>query len=232
MEHKIAISQNVYFDLYKPASSLQRLPLLIALHGYAGNKESMMKLARRIDEEKFVIASLQGPSHFFILGDGLTFDPKATSPPKIGFSWRTNFKPEDSIEIHHQAILGAIETAQREAGADNNRVFLLGFSQSVALNYRFALTHPNLVSGIIAICGGVPGDLETGSYQPSPQTSVLHIGTDRDEYYSVEQTQSFQKRLQKWVRSVEIEIHEGSHAVPLEALPRMRSWLASRSLEK
>jgi pimeloyl-ACP methyl ester carboxylesterase len=45
-----------------------------------------------------------------------------------------------------------------EGIADPARVFLLGFSQSCALNYRFAFTHPDRLRGVVGICGGIPGD--------------------------------------------------------------------------
>jgi hypothetical protein len=39
---------------------------------------------------------------------------------------------------------------------------LLGFSQTCALNYRFAFTHAGTLRGVVGICGGLPGDWETG----------------------------------------------------------------------
>ena len=58
---------NLYYDLYVPDADVAGpRPLLIALHGYEGNKESMMSLARKINSDDLVIASLQGPNAFFV----------------------------------------------------------------------------------------------------------------------------------------------------------------------
>ena len=54
---------NLYYDLYVPDQETERpRPLVIALHGYEGNKESMMALARKINSRDFMIASVQGPN--------------------------------------------------------------------------------------------------------------------------------------------------------------------------
>jgi len=45
-----------YYDLYEPRGTGPK-PLLIALHGYGGNKESMMRFARSVNDKDYVIAS-------------------------------------------------------------------------------------------------------------------------------------------------------------------------------
>ena len=46
------------------------------------------------------------------------------------------------------------DEAGSEFGVPPERRVLVGFSQSVSLNYRFAATHPASVRGVIGICGG------------------------------------------------------------------------------
>src|SRR5512138_2654919 len=99
-ERVIQQPTNLYYDLYVPDGvSLEPRPLLIALHGYEGNKESMMALARRINSTDLIIASVQGPNAFFVRSE--------TEPnkPRIGFGWMMQYKTEDTIRLHHQTIL-------------------------------------------------------------------------------------------------------------------------------
>src|SRR5215475_6323791 len=125
---------NLYYDL-RPGT-VSPAPLLIALHGYGANKKQMMREAQLMAPEDFAIASLQG-FHQHIR------EPRETGGPlRFGFGWLTNFRSEESVAIHHQALLDLIGVLTDEGVADRSQVFLLGFSQSCALNYRFAFTHP------------------------------------------------------------------------------------------
>ena len=112
-----------YYDLYIPEGNEPK-PLLIALHGYGGDKTSMMKLARRINEQDYVIAALQGPHQHMIIPK--TRDEKL----KFGFGWLTNFKPEESVAMHHHNLRNIIQTLTSQGVADARNVFLLGFFTS------------------------------------------------------------------------------------------------------
>jgi len=147
---------NLYYDL-QPASE-SPAPLLIALHGYGAYKEQMMREAQQMAPDGFAIASLQG-FHQHIK------EPRQPGGPlRYGFGWLTNYRSEDSVAVHHQALLDLIDRVAGEGVADPSRVFLLGFSQSCALNYRFAFTHPERLRGVVGICGGIPGD-ERGAWR-------------------------------------------------------------------
>jgi predicted esterase len=50
-----------------------------------------------------------------------------------------------------------LDEAGEQFGIPPERRVLVGFSQAVALNYRFASTYPDAIRGLIAICGGLPG---------------------------------------------------------------------------
>ena len=75
---------------------------------------------------------------------------------------------------------------------------LVGFSQAVALNYRFAASCPDAIRGVIAICGGLPGDWKSGPVQPT-RASVLHIAACQDEYYPPAVTESYSEKLRQVV---------------------------------
>jgi predicted esterase len=54
-------------------------------------------------------------------------------PLRFGFGWLTNFHPEESVAVHHQALLDLTSRLIDEGVADPAHIFLLGFSQSCAL---------------------------------------------------------------------------------------------------
>jgi predicted esterase len=213
---------NLYYDLYAPdtnASSAR--PLLIALHGYEGNKESMMALARKINSDDLIIASLQGPNAFFAC--------PGSEPDKarIGFGWMMQYKAQETIELHHRTVLSMIEDISAEHGIDRRAIFLLAFSQSVSLNYRFAFTHPDVVRGVIAVCGGIPGDWDQDKYQNS-DTDVLIIAGETDEFYPLERTRTFGNAIARRARSVEYKSFPAGHVFPRESLPIIDSWIKEK----
>src|SRR3977135_603059 len=157
-DRTITATVNLYYDLKEPQA--RPAPLLLALHGYGASKRQMMREAQLIATDNFAIAALQG-FHQHLK------DPKEPGGPlRFGFGWLTNFQPEESVAVHHRALLDLIALLSAEGVADHERIFLLGFSQSCALNYRFAFSHPDLLRGVIGICGGIPGDWEPGRIYP------------------------------------------------------------------
>ena len=208
---------NLYYDL-RPGTTA-RAPLLIALHGYGANKRQMMREAQLLAPKTFAIASLQG-FHQHIR------EPWETGGPlRFGFGWLTNFRSEESVTIHHRALIDLIKILTAEGVADPSRVFLLGFSQSCALNYRFAFTHPETLRGVIGICGGIPGDWETSTTYRQSQIDVLHLAGTRDEFYSPERVRDYEKQLQTRARSVVFKSYDAGHEIIREMRPDVVQWL-------
>ena len=213
---------NLYYDLYAPDTGAQwRRPLLIALHGYEGNKESMMALARKINSDDLVIASLQGPNAFFVRSES---EPEK---PRIGFGWMMQYKAQETIELHHRTVLSIIDQISAEHEIDRQAIFLLAFSQSVSLNYRFAFTLPDMVRGIIAVCGGIPGDWDQDKYHDS-DTDVLIVAGETDEFYPMSRTRTFRDAIARRARSVEYRSFSVGHVFPRESLPIIDAWIKEK----
>ena len=221
-EHKIKQKIDCYYDVYIPDGN-QPKPLIIALHGYGGDKSSMMRLMRNINEKDYVIACLQGPHQHMIL-------PPPSDKPGIGFGWLTNFKPEESVALHHQNVSQIIKDLTSQGVVDPQNIFLLGFSQAVGVNFRFAFTNANLLRGVIAICGGIPGDWKTeGKYQ-GDNLDILYIGAERDEFYTPEMIKKFSESLQSRAKSVELQMFNDLHKVPKASYQSIDEWIKRKAL--
>ena len=213
---------NLYYDLYVPDSDAAApRPLLIALHGYEGNKESMMALTQKINSSDFIIASVQGPNGFFVRSES---EP---NKPKIGFGWMMQYKAEETIRVHHQTVLSVIEETAAEHAIDRRAIFLLAFSQSVSLNYRFAFTHPGVIRGVIAVCGGIPGDWDQDKYHDS-DTDLLIIAGETDEFYPLARTRTFKEAMARRTPSVEYRSFPVGHVFPRESLAIIDEWIKVR----
>ena len=208
---------NLYYDLH--VTTPGPAPLLIALHGYGANKRQMMREAQQIAPDGFAIASLQG-FHQHIR------EPWQTGGPlRFGFGWLTNFRSEESVAVHHQALLDLISQLVQEGVADATRIFLLGFSQSCALNYRFAFTYPERLRGVIGICGGIPGDWDTNERYHGPRLDVFHLAGTRDEFYTPERVRDYERQLASRARRVTFKSYDAAHEIVPEMREDIRRWL-------
>lgn len=217
VERTLTAEFKLYYDLHVPV--VQPAPLLVALHGYGENKRQMMREARSLVPESFAVASLQG------FHQHMKKPKEPGGPPRFGFGWLTNFHPEDSWAIHHQALLDLMQTLTSEGVADPARVFLLGYSQSCALNYRFAFTHVDRLRGVIGICGGLPGDWETSkSYQPT-KAAVFHLTGTRDEIYPPSRVADYEERLRLRAAEVEVRSYDAEHEMAPAMREDLRAWL-------
>lgn len=220
-EKTLTAEIKLYYDLQIPEST--PAPLLLALHGYGANKNQMMREARLMAPESFAIAALQGPHQHLK-------DPKEQGGPlRFGFGWLTNFHPEESVALHHRALLQMIESAIGQGAVDPARVFLLGFSQTCALNYRFAFTHPDVLRGVIGICGGLPGDWETSDLYQQTAASVFHLSGERDEFYPPSRTANYAASLRLRANDVEHRSYDAGHEFVQPMREDVRSWLAKKA---
>jgi phospholipase/carboxylesterase len=216
VDRALAARINVYYDL-RPAT-ISPAPLLIALHGYGANKRYMMREAQLMAPGQFAIASLQG------FHQHMKEPREPGGPLRFGFGWLTNFRSEESVALHHQALIDLIEMLSEEGVADPSRVFLLGFSQSCALNYRFAFTHPERLRGVVGICGGIPGDWTTSQTYRNAEIDVLHLAGTRDEFYTPERVREYESQLKTRARSVTFKSYDAAHEIVPAMRPDVVQW--------
>ena len=179
-----------------------------------------MPLTRRMLGPGPAIAALAAPYQMYdrLAADGATV-----------YNWGTRHHWEEAIRVHHEMVLEALARLRPMAGSGAGRTVLLGFSQPVGLNYRFAGTHPGAVGGVIGLCGGVPSRWEEEAYQPVT-APLLHIARTEDEFYPVAKVEKFPERLRRHARDVEFHLLPGGHRFPSQAGPIVAGWLARTEL--
>lgn len=221
VERSLKTEIKLYYDLHLP--EIQPAPLLIALHGYGANKRQMMREARQMAPANFAIAALQGFHQHMK-------EPKEPGGPlRFGFGWLTNFRPEESVVLHHKALIDLINRLVDEGTVDRQQVFLLGFSQSCALNYRFAFTHPAYLRGVVGICGGIPGDWEASETYKATEATVFHLAGTRDEFYPPERVWDYADRLRLRARNVVFESYDAGHEIVPAMRHDVRAWLERKA---
>lgn len=202
-----------HYLLQTPDAIDARTLLVAALHGFGATPEAMLGLTARLFCTPAVIASLQGPYQFY-----------CDANLAVGHGWITSKRATESIRLHHDMVSHVLEQAGQEFDVPPARRFLVGFSQPVSLNYRFAAARPNAVRGVIAICGGVPSDWETGAYG-QVDAALLHIARRDDEFYPPDVTEHYANRLRTRATDVEFHLLDGGHQMPSSGSLIVEPWL-------
>ena len=210
----------LYYDLFIPENAAPNAPLLLAVHGYGAHKRYMMREAQAVAPDGFVVASIQAPNqHFRQSGDSY----------RIGFGWLTDYKSEESVALHHNFVLNIIETLAEKQLIDREKIYLYGFSQACALNFRFAFTFPEKMRGVIGVCGGIPGDLETNpSYKPT-SADVFYLYNDDDEFYPLEKYEGFAAKLDAYLPNFESKLYGSKHEIIQPMRDDIKLWLKEKA---
>jgi phospholipase/carboxylesterase len=211
-----------------PTTKTDKLPpLLLMLHGIGSDERNLFGLSAAIDG-RFHILSLRGP---FDLGQG-------------GYGWfETEFavlgskiQPE-SAESSRTKLTQFIEQAAKHYRTDPERAYVMGFSQGAILALLMALTRPDLLAGVIALSGRLPGEL-LGSSSPithhlAGREAVkdfpvfLAHGT-QDKVIKVEEGQRARDRLMHLQANVFYREYDAGHNVPQACLSDLDIWLSGR----
>ena len=216
-EHFYEIPKQCRYLVEKPAFLSAKPLLIIALHGYGQNPEDMLRLTRLVVGKDETIASLAGPNEQFL-------DPNP-STSAIGYNWGTRNHWAEAIRLHHSMLNTVLPTLHSDLGIPAARTLLLGYSQSVGLNYRFAGTYPKAIGAVVGICGGVPKDWEESDLYQRVTSPILHIARDQDEFFPAEVAAGFKKRLETHATDVTFQMLEGPHRFPSKAADVIVPWM-------
>ena len=203
--------------LLQPAVEGARSPLLvIATHGYGMNAEVMLRLVQLWYGARHWVASTEGPHGYFL-------SQRPGEGPE-GYNWGTRARRDSSIATHHEIIHGVVAAATRASGIARERTILVGFSQSVGMNYQFMARNPGAVAGAIGVCASPPRDWETNGEYQTVHEPVLHFSRSSDEYYTPEVLGALEARLRTRLANLEYHMLEGAHRFPSKAAPIVEAW--------
>jgi phospholipase/carboxylesterase len=132
-------------------------PLLVLLHGYGANERQMFELVQDFDP-RLCIIGVRAP--IAVAEDSHIWTEVTLTPD--GFA----FDEQGALQALMQ-LIAFIREAVREYGIDEERVYLMGFSQGAAFAGVAALLEPNLIAGAVLIGAPIPPE-------------VLALGINRD----------------------------------------------------
>jgi len=141
-----------------PEKELINPPLLILLHGYGSNEEDLFSFASQLPDELLIISARAPLS----LGFG------SYAWYSINFDATTNAKFSNLEEARESInkIEEFINFIIKKYRVNNNKIFLLGFSQGAILSYSIALRNPKLITNVLPLSGYINTELIPENLNP------------------------------------------------------------------
>jgi phospholipase/carboxylesterase len=142
------IFQNWTFRLRTAQSASGRL--LILIHGWMGDENSMWVLARKVSSRYEILA----PRGLFPVAEG-------------GYSWREiragtwGMALLEDLRPAAEALIAFVDDWSKSGGIDARQIDLMGFSQGAAMTYTLILLYPERIGRIAALSGFFPVNGET-----------------------------------------------------------------------
>jgi len=133
-----------------PKTPSENPPLLILLHGYGSNEQDLFSFASELPDE-FLIISAQAP---YTLG----FESYAWYA--INFDQiNGKFSDLEQAKTSIDKIATFIDEIKTTYKTNDDKTFLLGFSQGAILSYSLSFFYPNKVNYVIALSGYINKEL-------------------------------------------------------------------------
>ena len=186
--------------------------LLLAMHGYGQACKNFVKTFAPFAEQNVLVVAPQGLHQFYWINH------------RPAFSWMTSFEREQTIadNLAYMALL--YNTIQEEYSFDPERVFLLGFSQGVAMAFRFAASGHITTRGVIACGGDLPPDVAARIEEVTPFPALVMHGT-QDTIVPIAKSEACVEVLEQHQFPVETHFFEGNHEIPDAQVEAISEWI-------
>lgn len=141
VENNEVIIDNWVMRLHRP-EGIGPFPVLIMLHGWTGDEQSMWVFTPRLPKDMLLIA----PRGVF-------------SARKGGYSWHPELqKPWPSMADFQPAVEKLLITINDRnfPEGDFSRLYLIGFSQGTAFSYSLAIFYPERITAVAGLSGFIP----------------------------------------------------------------------------
>lgn len=143
MTETIHQKPSLHYLVKAPKIKTEKPPLIILMHGVGSNEQNMFSFANSLPDN-FLVVSARGP---------LTLGPNSFAWFHVQFTPQGSVINEEQAENYRKEILKFIEDLKNVEDFDENRVYLMGFSQGGIMSYSIALTAPEKIKGIAVMSG-------------------------------------------------------------------------------
>jgi phospholipase/carboxylesterase len=189
--------------------------LLLMLHGFTGDENSMWVFARDL------------PTHYWIVAPRA---PHATEPS--GYSWRplqagTFGRPSlEQLRPAAEALIRLVDAYQLSAGIDASVFDVMGFSQGAAMSNLLVFLYPERIRKTGILAGFVPSGLdELVARRPLAGKPFFVAHGTKDEMVPIDRARSSIEMLEQAGAQVTYCEDEVGHKVSLTCLRALKDFL-------
>jgi len=190
---------------------------VVGFHGYAQSAEDMMDVLQLLPgSEAFTLVSVQALHRFYTRGD-----------QKVVASWMTRQDREETIADNVGYVDRILETTSGIVSGETmpDVVFLVGFSQGVAMAYRAALLGRRPGAGVIAIGGDIPPDVKNVPAAKWPRV-LIAVGA-KDQWYTADKVAADEAFLKQHGVGYEIYRHGAGHEITADVREAAARFLSA-----
>jgi phospholipase/carboxylesterase len=194
-------------------------PLLVMLHGIGADENDLLPIASSLDA-RLLVVSLRAPRHYH--GGWAWFD----------IAWGADGSVRPDVEQARAALGDVVRwlaAAPARLGADERRVFLLGFSQGAMMSLGVLQTTPDRLAGVVALSGRPVDGLVTGPAAPDAIARVpLFVGHGtRDDVLPIANGRVVRDTFAPLVRDFTYREYPVAHGIAPGELADVAAWLAA-----
>ena len=190
--------------------------LMLLIHGFTGDENSMWVFARAL------------PSHYWILAPRA---PHSSEPG--GYSWRPpqfenmNVLSLDLLRSSAEALIHLVDAYSASAGLDASVFDVMGFSQGGAMSSLLAFLYPQRIRKAGILAGFVPDGLEElVSRRPLEGKPFFVAHGTKDETVPVDRARASIKTLEQAGANVTYCEDAVGHKVSVTCLRSLKSFFA------
>lgn len=214
--HRMPVTFSSYHAVLEPLGEFDAPPaLLITTHGYGQSCRGFIKNFEALREKNVLIVAPQGINQFYWKNG------------RPGFSWMTSHMREYTIQDNIAYMGELVESLSDRYPYDPDRIFMLGFSQGVAMAFRTAAAGHVEPRGVIACGGDLPPDVHDMLFRLDPFDALIVHGTE-DEVVKTEKGEECLRILQEFEFPVESHFFKGGHDIPDDVVAFIGDWITAR----
>ncbi len=215
--HHLVIRHSAYYAVLRPdVSDDAKPPLLVAFHGYGQSSERFIAPFESLRDDGMMIAAPQGPNAFYQRATG-----------KVGFVWLTRFKREQARADLLAYMRAFFEDLARNYAYDEERVFVLGFSQGCTQAFRVAAAKLARFRGLIAAGGDLPVDV-VKQLDDMERLPVMVVHGRADATVAFEKGEESASTLEQHGFPITRHFFEGGHEIAAPEVQAISDWIRSR----
>ena len=198
--------------------------LLLMIHGFTGDENSMWVFARDLPPHYWIVAP-RAP-HVAEAG-GYSWRPNPTIDPSTGSGLRFGMPTLEQLRPAAEALIQLVDAYQLSAGIDASVFDVMGFSQGAAMSNLLAFLYPERIQKTGILAGFVPSGLdELIAKRPLEGKPFFVAHGTRDETVPVDRARASIEILEQAGAQVTYCEDEVGHKVSLTCLRALKDFLA------